>query len=109
MSRLNAPLEEQANAIYKAPLGFLPPVVQEKLESRNLKDSQQVTFTEASLKPNVQLVSRSHPLLTILAETLLEGALDPTAVVIDPLSRSSVWLAAGLETTGKIIDFYISI
>lgn len=97
MSRLNAPLEPQDDSIFKAPLSYLPHIVQEKLESRNIKGTQLISFSEAALKPGVQLISRSHPLLTILAETLLEGALDPTATVIDPLGRASVWLASNVD------------
>src|SRR6516165_6216719 len=44
------------------------------------------------------MVGRSHPLPTILAETLLEGALDPGSSPVPSLGRAGAWPTAEVKT-----------
>jgi hypothetical protein len=87
MSRLNAPLEG-TNGGFKAHLAHLPLAVKERLAARNLEETIRIAFEEpAPLR--FSHVTRSHPLPSILAETLLEGALDPASG--NALGRAGAW------------------
>jgi hypothetical protein len=44
------------------------------------------------------MVGRSHPLPTVLAETLLEGALDPGSSPVPSLGRAGAWPTPAVKT-----------
>ncbi len=87
MIRLNAPLEDGAGATL-AHLVALPQSVSERLSARGLEETIRIAFTEP-VPPHGELVTRSHPLPSTLAEALLEGALDSTGQ--DRLGRVGAW------------------
>ena len=99
LARLGGALESLKRG-YKTPLTALPDDVRERLEAEGLTGTIQVDFDyppAARCRP----VTRSHPLVSVLAETLLErtlgaGVQEPDS---DPgiLGRVGCWVADGVS------------
>ncbi len=73
LARLGSGLEALKRG-YKAPLASLPEDVRERLESEGLTGVLHIDFTYPPA-PRCRPVQRSHPLVSVLAETLLERTL----------------------------------
>jgi superfamily II DNA or RNA helicase len=74
LARLGGALEPLKRG-FKAPLGALPEDVRERLEAEGLSGSQLIDF-DYPPAPRCRPVQRSHPLVSVLAETLLERTLE---------------------------------
>jgi hypothetical protein len=74
LARLGSGLEALASLGFKAPLGALPEDVRERLESEGLTGTVLIDFTYPPAA-RCRSVQRSHPLISVLAETLLERTL----------------------------------
>ncbi len=81
------------------PLTALPEDVRERLEVEGLEGSLLIDF-EYPPAPRCRPVQRSHPLVSVLAETMLERPLGSGAIcdVDDPgvLGRVGCWIAEGI-------------
>jgi len=103
LARLGSGLESLRRG-FKAPLGALPEDVRERLESEGLTGSILVDFTYPPA-PRCRAVQRSHPLVSVLAETLLERTLGSGVdeVESDPgvLGRVGCWTSA--QVTGRTV------
>lgn len=97
MARLGAPLEPLRRG-YKAPLDALPEEVRERLEAEALEGTIAIDFTYPAA-PRCRPVHRGHPLVAVLAETLLERTLgrdgERTGSGVDPgvLGRTGCWVS----------------
>lgn len=84
---------------FKTPLTALPEDVRERLEVEGLEGSLLIDF-EYPPPPRCRSVQRSHPLVSVLAETLLERTLANGVVadVNDPgvLGRVGCWVAESI-------------
>lgn len=84
---------------FKTPLTALPEDVRERLEVEGLEGSLLIDF-EYPPAPRCRPVQRSHPLVSVLAETMLERTLGSGAIsdVNDPgvLGRVGCWVAEGI-------------
>ncbi len=98
MSRFDAALEPSKNYTYLAHLEALPSALVERLENRNLRGSINVAFTEDRTPSGAKIIGRNHPLTSILAESLFEGALDPISSPLDPLGRMGAWTTADVQS-----------
>ncbi|MBZ9857065.1 DEAD/DEAH box helicase [Mesorhizobium sp. CA13] len=96
MSRLGVQLETARQNSYRAHLGELPKPIAERLASRGLAGTIQLSFDEPPL-PGHMVVTRSHPLPATLAESLLEGALDPVSSPLDPIGRAGAWSSSAVN------------
>jgi Helicase conserved C-terminal domain len=101
MSRLDAALQPASHGTVRAHLDALPAAVTERLEPRGLEGSLCLAFEEPA-PPGAEMVGRSHPLPTILAETLLEGALDPGSSPVPSLGRTGAWRTPAVKTMTTI-------
>lgn len=101
MSRLNAPLESQKGAAVRAHLAALPAAVAERLAVRGLEGSVRLAFEEPP-PAGTEMVGRCHPLPAILAETLLEGVLDPSASPVSSLGRAGAWPTAAVKVVTTV-------
>jgi len=90
MSRLDAPLETAANGVACAHLAALPATVSERLAARGLEGSIRIVFEEPA-PAGANVVVRSHPLPSILAESLMEGALNSANSAVPQLGRIGGW------------------
>jgi superfamily II DNA or RNA helicase len=97
LARLGSGLEELKRGACKVALGGLPEDVQERLEAEGVADTVHVSFGYPPA-PRTRPVQRSHPLVSVLAESLLErtlgngshgnGAADPGI-----LGRTGCWIS----------------
>jgi superfamily II DNA or RNA helicase len=99
LARLGSGLESMRRG-YKAPLQPLPDDVRERLEAESLAGTIRVDFAYPPA-PRCRSVVRSHPLVAVLAETLLERSLsgEPDGGADDPakLGRVGCWVSAAVE------------
>jgi superfamily II DNA or RNA helicase len=111
LARLGSGLEELKRGAYKAALAALPEDVRERLEAEGLSGSPLISFGYPP-KPRCRPIQRSHPLVAVLAESLLERTLSDAAAPAnsdqkDPgvLGRVGCWISAGVteRTTVAIL------
>ena len=85
---------------FKAPTAPLPEALRERLESEGLTGTLRIDFRYPATPP-CRSVQRSHPLVAVLAETLLERSLNSAAGTDsdDPavLGRVGCWVSAGVR------------
>jgi superfamily II DNA or RNA helicase len=87
--RLQAPLEPlMRHAILH--VDYLPENMRDRLAQRGIVGSKRISFEDAPA-PGVTYVGRVHPIVAVLAETLAEGALDPSSAEGRSLGRAGVW------------------
>jgi superfamily II DNA or RNA helicase len=104
LARLGAGLEPVGSTGkrgFKAPLGALPEDVRERLDAEGLSGTVLVDF-EYPPAPRCKPVQRSNPLVSVLAETLLERTLaaNTDSELSDPsiLGRVGCWVASGVTS-----------
>jgi superfamily II DNA or RNA helicase len=105
MMRLGAGLEKMKRG-YRAPLGALPEDVRERLEAEGLTGSIAIDFSYPPAS-RCRPVQRSHPLVSVLAETLLERTLaaDPADRNPGPgvLGRAGCWQCEGISAMTTVL------
>lgn len=105
MARLGADLEELKFG-WKASLTSLPPEVKERLEAEGLTGTLAIDFQYPPRK-RCRSVLRSHPLVSVLAETLLGRTLAPpeNGDPVDPatLGRCGCWTTKSVTTKTTIL------
>jgi hypothetical protein len=101
MSRLDAPLEPEKGGTVRAHLAALPEAVKERLASRGLEGTVRFAFEEPP-PTGAEMVSRSHPLPATLAESLLEGALEPASNPVLSLGRAGAWPTTAVKAVTTI-------
>lgn len=74
-SRLNAPLEKSKRQIYRLPVTRLPEALQQRLSDEGLVREGDKSVATKGLPLDFAELHRSHPLVTVLADHLIEGAL----------------------------------
>ena len=104
LARLGGALEPMGSSGrrgFKTPLTALPEDVRERLEAEGLEGSILIDF-DYPAAPRCRPVQRSHPLVSVLAETLLERTLGNVAMadVNDPglLGRVGCWVAENVTS-----------
>lgn len=73
--KLGAPIEQQKNGGFHAPLQHLPWALRERLESSGLMARKKIDFVYPPLLENAEYIHRTHPLVTHLANYIAEQAL----------------------------------
>jgi hypothetical protein len=105
LSRLGAALEPLKRG-FKAPLGALPEDVRERLESEGLVGTVLVDF-DYPPAPRCRPVQRSHPLVSVLAETLLERTLasedEPDGTDPGVLGRVGCWVSEAVTSRTLVL------
>lgn len=103
--RLGAGLEPMRRG-FKVPTSGLPAEVRERLEAEGITGTLLVDFASPPA-PRRRLVQRSHPLVSVLAETLLERTLaaDNGASTEDPsvLGRVGCWISDDVSSRTTIL------
>ncbi len=96
LARLGAGLEPLRRG-FKAPLDRLPDEVRERLEAEGLQGTLLVDFQHPPAA-RCRHVHRSHPLVSVLAESLLERTLAaaPGTVDLGALGRSGAWVSSSV-------------
>jgi superfamily II DNA or RNA helicase len=101
MSRLDAALEQVGNGTMRAHLAALPAGIAERLEARGLEGTIRLAFEEPPAS-GAEMVTRCHPLPATLAETLLEGVLDPGSSPVPALGRAGAWRTAAVKVATTV-------
>lgn len=105
LARLGGALEPLKRG-FKLPLAALPEDVRERLDAEGLSDTVLIDFNYPPA-PRCRPVQRSHPLVSILAETLLERTLGTLALqdTNDPgvLGRVGCWIASGVTSRTVVV------
>jgi Arc/MetJ family transcription regulator len=97
MDRLNAALEASSGGTELAHLDALPPTVLKRLAARGLQGTLRIVSEEPA-PPDAEVVVRSHPLPSTLADFLLESALQPSETMGRSLGRCGVWATRDVST-----------
>lgn len=103
LERLGSGLEKTKRG-YKAPLAPLPQDVRERLEVEELRGTLHIDFNYPAAPKHLS-VQRSHPLVSIFAETLLERSLQNDGHARSPavLGRTGCWVSDAVETRTVIV------
>ncbi|MGH7103999.1 MAG: helicase-related protein [Acetobacteraceae bacterium] len=102
MSRLNAPLEPVRDNLFRAHLAALPDAIRERLAARGLEGSIGLSFEEPAAR-GAEIVTRTHKLPAILAEALMEAALEADAEALPALGRSGAWPSTAVRTVTTVL------
>ncbi|MEO6098590.1 MAG: helicase-related protein [Fibrobacteria bacterium] len=94
-NRLGAPLEALRGGTHKVFPGNLPVQLSERLQLAGMSKPQKIDFKYPP-HPGCLFVHRSHPLVGLLADTLLEGALNGSKLLA---ARSAATLTRDVETS----------
>ena len=102
LARLGSELEELKRGAFKAALATLPEDVKERLEAEGITGTPLISFNYPPA-PRCRPIQRSHPLVSVLAETLLERTLSDApngnGTAKDPgvLGRVGCWISEGVK------------
>ncbi len=105
LSRLGAGLSFRSQRGATAPLGALPPSLRERLAAEQLEGTIGVDFEQPPARA-CRYIHRSHPLVSILADELLERALTGTiadGTQLSRLGRIGVWSSAAVSSITTIL------
>jgi superfamily II DNA or RNA helicase len=101
LARFDAPLEPRRQC-FAAHVGHLPPALRDRLATRGLEGTVRLVFDDPAPQ-GAFVATRSHPLTATLAETLVEGALDPEASPGATLGRTGAWPTAAVTTRTLVL------
>jgi hypothetical protein len=73
-SRLNAPLEPDKTGAFRLLPGYLPQMLRERLAQAHIEKPLTIDFNYPPAA-GAHFIHRSHPVVSLLADTLIEGAL----------------------------------
>lgn len=100
MSRFGVPLEKKKSLQF-AHVHALQGSLKEKLEQRGLKGSIKLA-TQEPVPSGASLLTRTHPLTTSLAESLLEASLDTEALPDLGIGRVGAWPSAAVTQMTRV-------
>ena len=106
LARLGSGLEPRGRG-FKVPTAPLPAEVRERLAAEDIAGTVAIDFAYPSA-PGCRPVQRSHPLVAVLAETLLGRTLavdDDDASAGDPsvLGRAGCWISEGVRARATVV------
>ena len=106
LARLGSGLEPRGRG-FKVPTAPLPAEVRERLAAEDIAGTVAIDFAYPSA-PGCRPVQRSHPLVAVLAETLLGRTLsvdDGAAAGGDPsvLGRAGCWISEGVRARATVV------
>lgn len=99
LSRLGAGLEERGRS-YRVPLLPLPEVLRERLLAENLHGTLRISFTQPPAI-GARFVHRSHPLVGILADGLLENSLNTASAKVGAGKATNAELVTDTSSTSS--------
>ena len=103
LARLGSGAELQRRGCWKVPTAPLPLEVRERLELEGLEGTIQIDY-EHPPRGQAQTIQRSHPLVTVLAEFLLERSLSGEEGAESAGSgRVGCWISAGVKARTTVV------
>jgi len=101
MARFGARVEDKRTTLV-AHVHALDAALRERLGQRDLKGSIRLALSEPA-PSGTALLSRTHPLTTSLAETLVEASLDPEALTPLGIGRVGAWPTDAVTKVTRIL------
>ncbi len=101
LRRIHAALEPVRSGGFSLSMTLLPPALAERLAARGLRGTVRLSFDDRAIL--AQRITRSHPLPSILADTLLEGALDTQSNALPPLGRVGAWPTPAVAVVTTVV------
>ncbi|QXI66098.1 RNA polymerase-associated protein RapA (plasmid) [Paracoccus marcusii] len=101
MARFGATIEEKKTVLV-AHVHALDTALRERLSQRDLKGSVRLALSEPA-PAGTALLSRTHPLTTSLAETLVEASLDPEALTPLGIGRVGAWPTEAVAKVTRVL------
>lgn len=100
MRKFGVPLEKKG-AVHLAHVHALQPSLREKLDQRGLKGSVKLATAEPA-PSGTSLLTRTHPLTSSLAESLLEASLEPESLPDLGIGRIGAWPTPAVSVMTRI-------
>lgn len=100
MRKFGVPLEKKG-AVHLAHIHALQPSLKEKLDQRGLRDSVRLATAEPAPSGTI-LLTRTHPLTSSLAESLLEASLEPESLPDLGIGRVGAWPTPAVSVMTRI-------
>lgn len=102
LARIDAPLGEAGKA-WRVHYDRLPQQLSERLAARGLTGTRLISFRDDPVADAAH-VGRTHPLVSMLAEGISEGALDPDGVTgAKPLGRAGAWRSTAVQKLTTVL------
>lgn len=106
LTYLNCTPKSIQSKLYQCPLSAMPMEIAERLEAEGIRGSSITVDFNFPAHAKALPIRRSHPLVSILAESMLEHSLSHTDMDIqDPvaLGRTGAWIADGIDRMATIV------
>ncbi|MBO6675576.1 MAG: DEAD/DEAH box helicase [Rhizobiales bacterium] len=100
LRKFGVPLEKKG-AVHLAHVHALQPSLKEKLDQRGLRDSVRLATAEPA-PSGTSLLTRTHPLTSSLAESLLEASLEPESLPDLGIGRVGAWPTPAVSVMTRI-------
>lgn len=100
LRKFGVPLEKKG-AVHLAHVHALQPSLKEKLDQRGLRDSVRLATAEPA-PSRTSLLTRTHPLTSSLAESLLEASLEPESLPDLGIGRVGAWPTPAVSVMTRI-------
>jgi len=102
LARIDVPLGEAGKA-WRVHYDRLPQQLSERLAARGLTGTRLISFHDDPVADAAH-VGRTHPLVSMLAEGISEGALDPDGVTgAKPLGRAGAWRSTAVQKLTTVL------
>lgn len=105
LKRLGAAPEDRKRCV-RIPLNALPEAIRERLQAEGVEGSLRAYFDGGKPVPSAKFIHRSHPLVSVLAEDLMERSLldlDTLPDGIPPVGRIGVWRTDKVEKATTVL------
>lgn len=101
MARFDAPLDRDDDGAMHAYIDALPKSLQERLVERGIEQRLKLVDREP-VPSKASLIGRAHPLTAMLAESLVENALEPGAVDVGTVGRLGAWPSPAVQRQTQV-------
>lgn len=98
-SRLNSPLEPHRKVAFRLLPQHLPQALRERLDLEGINKPLPLYFDPKASLPGARYIHRTHPLVALLADTLLEDSLSGSQHPLAARSAATVTNAVNIATT----------
>lgn len=98
-SRLNSPLESHRKVAFRLLPQHLPATLRERLDLEDIKKPLPIFFDPKTSVPGARYIHRTHPLVSLLADTLLEDSLSGSQHPLAARSAATVTNAVQVVTS----------
>ncbi len=98
-SRLNSPLEPHRKVAFRLLPQHLPATLRERLDLEGIKKPLPIFFDPKTSVPGARHIHRTHPLVSLLADTLLEDSLSGSQHPLAARSAATVTNAVQIVTS----------